>query len=73
MKKKIIILAAIAVSGLAAVVASNTNDIFINSDADAMCEIKHGSTVVLACEGNGQCTVSKMGYTLTCDGTQVNK
>ena len=70
MKKKIIILAAITVSGLAAVVASNTNDIFINSDADAMCEIKHGSTVVLTCIGDGYCSDTKMGYTLTCDSKQ---
>lgn len=35
MKKKLLILAAVAVSGVAAVVASNTNKVFGASDAEA--------------------------------------
>ena len=48
MKKKIFILAAVAVSGLAAIVASNTNKVLGGNDADAhffeftACGVRYG-------------------------------
>jgi hypothetical protein len=39
-------------------------------EAEADCEIKKGGSVKLLCSGSGFCTVSYMGYTLTCTGQQ---
>jgi len=58
MKKKIIILAAVAVSGLAAVVANNTN-VFSSNDAEGMpCEIIADAFHKYFCDGrSGSCTI----------------
>lgn len=56
MKKKLLILAAVAVSGLAAVVASNTNKMFGDSDADAvLLEIFCGNDVYDCYSGGNGC------------------
>ena len=72
MKKKILILAAVAVSGLAAAVASNTNNkVFETSDAYADCELSGGS-YTLWCSGSGQCAKKKFGHEFKCDSKEMS-
>ena len=42
-----------------------------NVEALAFCEITKGDNVKLRCDGEGTCSKRYMGYTLTCDGTEV--
>ena len=64
MKKRIIILAAVAVSGLAAVVASN-NKIFFNNEADAnTIEVKNGSSYSYCVSGGYECCIPGHGWEL---------
>jgi len=42
-----------------------------NVEALADCEIVKGGSVKLKCTGDGSCSKSYLGYTLTCDGTEV--
>lgn len=42
-----------------------------NVEALADCEITKGGKVRLRCTGDGTCSKSYLGYTLTCDGTEV--
>lgn len=42
-----------------------------NVEAMAFCEITKGNKVRLKCDGEGTCSKSYLGYTLTCDGTEV--
>ena len=43
-----------------------------NVEALADCEITKGGSVKLKCTGDGSCSKSYLGYTLTCDGTKVD-
>lgn len=40
-------------------------------EATAMCEVTKGDKVRLKCDGDGTCSTSYMGHTLTCDGKKV--
>lgn len=42
-----------------------------NIEALAFCEITKGNKARLRCDGEGTCSKSYLGYTLTCDGTEV--
>ena len=42
-----------------------------NIDALAACEVSKGEDIKFQCEGEGTCSKTVMGYTLTCDGTEV--
>lgn len=74
MKKKLLILAAVAVSGLAAVVASNTNKVFSNNEADAEepCEID-GPLLTYTCSGPGECSLEGKYGKFYCTQVEVNK
>lgn len=59
----------------AAVYAENLNkedDLFsVNVDALADCEISNkGGEIIFSCSGENTCSVTYLGKTLTCDGTQ---
>ena len=78
MKKKLLIAACslltlAAVSALLFAVESSKSSVILSSRSEALtdCEIKgpHGS-VAFSCSGEGTCSATKMGYTLTCDGTK---
>ena len=43
-----------------------------NVEALADCEITKGGSMKLKCTGDGSCSKSYLGYTLTCDGTKVD-
>ena len=71
MKKKFLILAAVAVSGLAAFVASNVNG--IEKDANAgYCEASNGDES-LYCEGPGSCSGKYKLHKFSCPYQEVNK
>lgn len=65
MKKKVLVFAFIAVSGIVAIVSSNTN-VFRGNEAEASCEILKNDEVLFKCKGIGHCSVSGKGATLTC-------
>ena len=48
------------------------NLMLANVEALADCEITKGGSVKLKCTGDGSCSKSYLGYTLTCDGTKVD-
>ncbi len=68
MKKRFLILAAVAVSGVAAVVAGNTNK-FVRSEADAnVIEVTEGSTWYFCVSLGGTCTINGHGWALDLPG-----
>lgn len=42
-----------------------------NIETLSACEITKGDKVKLVCSGEGTCSKKYLGYTLTCDGTEV--
>ena len=44
-----------------------------NIEALAFCEISRGDNIKLICTGEGTCSQSALGHTLTCDGTKVSQ
>ncbi len=80
MKKKLLfaagaVLLASAVSAFVCVNKENNSidGLFDDSiEALASCEISKGDTIKYLCSGNnGKCTITYMGFTLTCDGEEV--
>ena len=40
-------------------------------EALAACEITKNDNIKLKCDGEGTCSKTYLGYTLTCDGTEI--
>ena len=69
--KKIFLIAAIAVAGVAAWAASNTN-VFSSEDANAGCAEYNNGRATQKCSGIfKECTIGRDGITIICHGHRV--
>lgn len=73
MKKKLLILAAVAVSGLAAVVASNNNKVLGNNEANSFPIEFFGSSRAYCLENGDRCEINAgLGWVIIVPGYQFS-